>query len=91
MPIDWVLGVLISSIAAVAGLWVKHILDCRDRDKARATIDAQLLSSLASVDARLHAAENESQRLSKNAHDDREYLRKVGLEVELCRQRLDGK
>lgn len=91
MSPEAIFTILIGCIGAVAGLWLKHILDCRDRDKSRATLDAQLLSSLAAVDARLDAAEHEAARQARNAHDDRDYLRKVGLEVELCRQRLDGK
>lgn len=44
-----IFGVLITCILALAGLWVKHILDCRDRDKQRADEHADVLAALAAI------------------------------------------
>lgn len=49
MSTESIFGVLITCILALAGLYLKHILDCRDRDKRQADEHAELLSAIAGL------------------------------------------
>lgn len=44
-----IFGVLIACITAIAGLWLRHILDCRDRDRQRAAEHSAVLETLATI------------------------------------------
>lgn len=85
-----IFGVLIAALAGNFGLWLRHIVDCRDRDRRAAEAQERLTKAIEAFRVHLEFVTQELERLARNAHDDREYLRGVGTQCALNAERMEA-